>query len=102
VVSKELGSFVIVGDGKIKVEPTDLTYINYLAITDTVEARGVVSGLNAIGQVVIQDAHMNVWFSCYPREHTANDDIGNDRVVQSSTNGVPGNGWPGETTPIIQ
>jgi hypothetical protein len=45
---------------------------------------------------------MNVWFSCYPREHTANDDIGNDRVVQSSTNGVPGNGWPGETAPIIQ
>ena len=102
VVSKELGSFVIVGGGKIKVFPTDLTFINYLAITDTVEARGVVSNVTADGQVVIKDAHMNVWFSCYPREHTANDDIGNDRVVQSNTNGVPGNGWPGDTAPIIQ
>jgi len=102
VVSKVLGSFVIVGEGKIRVEPTDLTYINYLAITDTVEARGIVSGLNEQGQVVIQNAHMNVWFSCYPREHTANDDIGNDHVVQSNTNGVPGSGWPGDTTPIVQ
>ena len=102
VVSKELGSFVIVGDGKIKVFPTDLTFINYLAITDTVEARGVVSSVTPDGQVVIKDAHMNVWFSCYPREHSANDDIGNDRVVQSNTNGVPGNGWPGDTAPIIQ
>jgi hypothetical protein len=102
VVSKELGSFVIVGGGRIKVFPTDLTFINYLAITDTVEARGVVSNVTADGQVVIKDAHMNVWFSCYPREHSANDDIGNDRVVQSNTNGVPGNGWPGDTAPIIQ
>ena len=100
VVSKELGSYVIVGGGKIKVLPTDLTYINYLAITDTVEARGVVSGLSAEGQVVIKDAHMNVWFSCYPREHTANDDLGNDGVVQSNTNGIPGNGWPGVETPL--
>jgi hypothetical protein len=100
VVSKELGSFVVVGNGNIRVEPTDLTYINYLAVTDTVEARGIVSGLNAQGQVVIQNAHMNVWFSCYPREHAANDDIGNDNVVQSNTNGVPGNGWPGVETPL--
>jgi hypothetical protein len=101
VVSKELGSFVIVGGGKIQVLPTDLTFINYLAISDTVEARGFVSGVNSNGQVVIKDAHMNVWFSCYPREHAANDDIGNDRVVQSNDNGVPGGGWPGVEIPIL-
>jgi hypothetical protein len=102
VVSKELGSFVVVGEGKIQVFPTDLSFINYLAITDTVEARGVVSGMNSAGQVVLQDAHINVWFSCYPREHAANDDVGNDRVVQTNENGVPGNGWPGDTSPIVQ
>ncbi|PPD57729.1 hypothetical protein [Dehalogenimonas etheniformans] len=101
VVSKELGSFVIVGDGNVQVFPTDLAFINYLAITDTVEARGIVSGINSDGQIILEDAHINVWFSCYPREHSANDDIGNDRVVQSNTNGVPGNGWPGETNPIV-
>jgi len=94
IVSKSV-PFITIGGGKIKAEPTDQTLLNYLAISDTVEARGVVAGLDESGAVIIEEAHINVWFSCYPREHTGNDDVGNDTTVQSDTNGVSGYGTPG-------
>jgi hypothetical protein len=94
MVSKSTDSFMV-GGGRIKAFPHDLTFVNYLAVTDTVEVRGVVTGIDQDGVVIIENAHVNVWFSCYPREHTGNDDIGNDRPVQSDTNGIPASGWPG-------
>ena len=94
VVSAKSETYIMVGGGRIKVELTDASFIDYLAVTDTVEARGFVSGLDEQGNVVIENAHVNVWFSCYPREHTATD-IGNGDTVQTNDNGVPGDGWPG-------
>jgi len=94
VAGKSNGS-VMVASGSIRIGPNDLTIINYLAITDTIEARGIVVGQDDNGKIFIENAHINIWFSCYPREHTGNDDMGNDGTVQSDENGVPGSGWPG-------
>ena len=95
VVSKS-STCVIVGGGSVRLEAKDVDFIRYLAITDTVEARGIVTGLDEAGKVVIENAHINVWFSCYPREHTSTD-IGNDFPVQTNENGLDGFGAIGQT-----
>ena len=95
VVSKS-STCVIVGSGSVRLEAKDVDFIRYLAITDTVEARGIVTGLDEAGKVVIENVHINVWFSCYPREHTSTD-IGNDFPVQTNENGLDGFGAIGQT-----
>jgi len=65
--------FVTVGDGKIRAElDNGEEFIKYLAVTDTVEVRGIVSGRDADGVILLENAHMNVQFSCYPRLYSAN------------------------------
>ncbi len=65
--------FVLVGDGKIKAElDNGEEFIQFLAVTDTVEVRGIVGGLDENGAIIINNAHMNVQFSCYPRLYAGN------------------------------
>ena len=73
VVIAKASPYVVIGDGKIKVAiDNGEEFMNYLAVTDTVEARGIVGGLDENGVIIIEDGHMNVQFSCYPRLYTNN------------------------------
>ncbi|MEL7561949.1 hypothetical protein [Dehalogenimonas sp. 4OHTPN] len=88
VTAKIASPFVALAE-KIKVELANGDeFFQYLAVTDTVEARGIVAGLDESGMVVIENAHMNVTFSCYPRLHSAN--IGDP--VATGANGLDGTG----------
>ncbi len=73
VVVAKVSPFVVVGGGKIKAELNNGDeFIKYLAITDTVEVRGIVGGLDQNGSIIIENGHMNVQFSCYPRLYAGN------------------------------
>jgi len=73
IVVAKVSPFVLVGGGKIKAElDNGEEFIRYLAITDTVEVRGIVSGRDGDGVILLENAHMNVQFSCYPRLYGAN------------------------------
>ena len=90
IVSKSKPN-VMVGGGAIRAQLSDADYVNYLAVTDTVEVRGIVAGLDEDGAILIPNAHMNVQFSCFPRLHAGND-IGNDYPVTTGGNGIAAEG----------
>ncbi|AKG53798.1 hypothetical protein DGWBC_1143 [Dehalogenimonas sp. WBC-2] len=90
IVSKSK-PYVMVGGGAIRAELKDADYVNYLAVTDTVEVRGIVAGLDEDGAILIPNAHMNVQFSCFPRLHAGND-IGNDYPVTTGDNEIASEG----------
>ena len=81
--------FVMVGDGKIKAElDNGEDFIQFLAVTDTVEVRGIVGGLDENGAIIIENAHMNVQFSCSPRLYSGNP----GDPVTTGSNGLDGYG----------
>jgi hypothetical protein len=89
VVVAKSSPYVMVGGGAIKVEIDDADFLRYLAVTDTVEARGIVSGLDENGAIIIENGHINVQFSCSPRLYNGNN-IGDP--VTTGSNGLDGYG----------
>ena len=81
-------SYIIIESGSIKVKAHDAEFVHYLAVTDTVQVHGFVTGMDAEGRLILDDSHINVWFSCYPREHSQE-----GRQVETNTNGIDGFGW---------
>jgi hypothetical protein len=89
VITDKIAAPYVAVANKIKVELSNgEEFFKYLAVTDTVEARGIVKGLDEDGLIVLENAHMNVFFSCYPRLYAANQ----GDPVATGSNGLEGTG----------